>query len=345
MASILSTQGTMPIVRAGSATLHLRYELLRWSDATDPASLSPSAEELVVLHHGHMASLETWQACAASLMGRRRDRTNLVNTRVLLLDCRGAGRSSHPRGRSNYSIKLLAEDVVLLVDALFSPTQKFCFCGHSMGGVIGKILASEVAPDRLTRLICVASAPSQGIRGIPDHNPSQLAKYAAVKKEVAAAKSVSDLYRQKPDGAFASLCREWIDENPLQRQEDPEALAFVQRFVSLSLAASDDHHQFLWQDMERLRVDLKRIVAARVPTLVVAGAADSVLRHNLADYKALHRTASLHVFSGVGHGIPRETPDQLAEVMDGFLSTGVISAQTVSEQAERRQKSRRRARL
>ena len=76
--------------------------------------------------------------------------------------------------------------------------------------------------------------------------------------------------------------------------------------------------------MERIRLDLGTL---RVPTLMVAGAADSVLRSNLQDSTAMYRSCSLHVFSGVAHDVPTAVPRQLAEVVAGFLEHGLVSAQ------------------
>jgi hypothetical protein len=50
---------------------------------------------------------------------------------------------------------------------------------------------------------------------------------------------------------------------------------------------------------------MERLHTMRVPTLMVAGAADGLLHLNLRDFEKL-KLASLHVFSRVGHLIPRE---------------------------------------
>ena len=63
------------------------------------------------------------------------------------------------------------------------------------------------------------------------------------------------------------------------------------------------------------------------PTLVVAGAADGLCKANVEDWQRLPN-ATLHVFSRVGHGIPREVPDEFSEVLKDFLQHGVVNAQT-----------------
>ena len=68
--------------------------------------------------------------------------------RLLRYDTRGHGQSSAPPGR--YSIELLANDVVHLLDAL--TLDRVNFCGLSMGGQTGIWLGLH-APERLQKLI------------------------------------------------------------------------------------------------------------------------------------------------------------------------------------------------
>ena len=73
--------------------------------------------------------------------------------RVLRYDSRGHGRSDAPSGP--YSIGLLADDAVALLDALGIP--KVHFCGLSKGGMVGQWLASHHGP-RLSSLVLCATA-------------------------------------------------------------------------------------------------------------------------------------------------------------------------------------------
>jgi 3-oxoadipate enol-lactonase len=76
---------------------------------------------------------------------------------VIRYDTRGHGRSSSPKGP--YSIELLANDVLNLLD--FLGIAKASFCGISMGGVIGQWLGVN-APDRLNKLILANTAAKVG---------------------------------------------------------------------------------------------------------------------------------------------------------------------------------------
>ncbi len=71
---------------------------------------------------------------------------------VLRYDHRGTGRST--RSERDYSIELLTEDLVALMDAV--GLEKGSLVGHSTGGAIGQVLASK-HPERLERLVLYAT--------------------------------------------------------------------------------------------------------------------------------------------------------------------------------------------
>jgi 3-oxoadipate enol-lactonase / 4-carboxymuconolactone decarboxylase len=78
----------------------------------------------------------------------------LSHFQVLRYDTRGHGASEVTQGE--YSVELLAQDVVGLADCLGIHT--FAFCGLSLGGAIGQWLGVN-ASDRLTRLVLANTSP------------------------------------------------------------------------------------------------------------------------------------------------------------------------------------------
>ena len=72
-----------------------------------------------------------------------------------------------------------------------------------------------------------------------------------------------------------------------------------------------------------------RLGEIQTPTLILAGAADSLLTPNLRDFARLGN-GTLHVFSRVGHGVPREVPSAYSRVVTDFLEHGVVNAQTIA---------------
>jgi 3-oxoadipate enol-lactonase len=77
--------------------------------------------------------------------------------RVLRYDSRGHGQTSATSGE--YSVELLARDVLDLLDAL--ELQHVHFCGLSVGGMTGMWLAANV-PHRLDNLVLCNTSPKIG---------------------------------------------------------------------------------------------------------------------------------------------------------------------------------------
>lgn len=73
---------------------------------------------------------------------------------ILRYDTRGHGASEVTPG--DYSIAMLAQDVLGMADAL--GIQQFAFCGLSLGGMIGQWLGAHAA-DRVTALVLANTSP------------------------------------------------------------------------------------------------------------------------------------------------------------------------------------------
>lgn len=71
---------------------------------------------------------------------------------IVRYDHRGTGRSTRFEG--DYTIELLADDLVNLMDAV--GLDRASLIGHSTGGAIGQVLASKF-PDRIDRLVLYAT--------------------------------------------------------------------------------------------------------------------------------------------------------------------------------------------
>jgi len=118
-------------------THHSRIDLggvrihYQWSGAPD--------KPVLVLSNSLGADLTMWDEQVPPLS---------EHFRLLRYDVRGHGRSSSPPGP--YSIELLSRDLLAMLDA--HNVEAFCFCGLSMGGLIGQWLAIHTAP-RVRRLV------------------------------------------------------------------------------------------------------------------------------------------------------------------------------------------------
>ena len=134
---------------------------------------SPGAPPLVLLH-GLGEGAANWDGVAPAFAQRRR---------VYAPDLRGHGRSDRP---GDYSAELMAADVLGFLDAL--ALGRVDLIGHSMGGLVGYLLAGD-HPERVRRLILedvAALRPRE--RGAPDRPEGELpfdwAMVVAIRRQI-----------------------------------------------------------------------------------------------------------------------------------------------------------------
>src|SRR5215471_8754223 len=116
----------MPLVNAGGLRQYYRL------DGRDD-------RPVLIFSHSLGCDHTQWDAQAAAL---------LPHFRILRYDTRGHGATEVTSG--DYSIELLARDVLALADAL--EIRQFAWCGLSLGGMIGQWLGAKAA-GRLTALV------------------------------------------------------------------------------------------------------------------------------------------------------------------------------------------------
>ncbi|MCP3854922.1 MAG: alpha/beta hydrolase [Actinomycetia bacterium] len=251
--------------------------------------------EVILFHHGYTGSHDTWPQIIERLGPARR---------YVMMDARGAGDSGRPDDDS-YTVAQYVADVIGVVDALGIDT--FTYVGHSMGGGIGYMLGLDQG-DRLDRLVLVAPVPSGGIQPME-----------SMRNEVAAlwnAQDEEELLRRR----MAEVGRtEGVDE--------VRAKAAVGRALSVSRG----HYEQSWQEMLDFDVT-NRLPELTTPTLMIAGAADGLVKANVEDYLRLPK-ATLQVFNRVGHSVPNEVPDEFAALLADFFENGLVSAGTLAKRA------------
>ncbi len=253
---------------------------------------SGGAGDVILFHHGYTGSHDSWPPIIEQLRGE---------FRCVMMDGRGAGDSSHPD--DGYTIEQYAADVIALVDAL--GIERFTYVGHSMGGGIGMWLGLEHA-DRLDRLVLVTPVGSGGVAV-----PAGMREAAA---QLWHDRNADELVRQRIAGAARP---ELVDEVQIKER------------VDRGLSVSVGHYEGSWTSMVEFDVT-DRLGELTTPTLMVVGAADGLARANLEDYLRLPN-ATLHVFSRVGHFVPSDVPDELADVLRDFMHHGVVSAAVLQQ--------------
>ncbi len=169
-----------------------------------------------------------------------------------------------------------------------------------MGGGIGYQLGIAHA-QRLEKLILVAPIPAGGIRA-----DSAMFEAAKALRQSTHARQEMTAQRMKVR---------------LRATE-----ASVELSVDRALSVSEGQHQDSWHSMREFDV-VEMLPQLTTPTLIIAGAADGLCTANVNDWQQLPN-ATLHVFSRVGHGVPRDVPDEFSAVLDDFMEYGVVNART-----------------
>ena len=221
-----------------------------------------------------------------------------ANYRCIAMDCRGAGDSAHPD--DGYTIEQLAADVVGMAD--YHGFDRFHYAGQSMGGLIGFELGLSHS-DRLLSLSLSAPAPADGIAFPPEARAEMRRRWANKERDLLIRTSLAGVPRES-------------------------AHADVPAQVDRQLSVSVGHYDGCWDAMVNYHKG-DRLGEIQTPTLILAGTADSLLAPNLKDFARLGN-GTLHVFSRVGHGVPREVPSAYSRVITDFLQHGVVNARTVA---------------
>lgn len=242
--------------------------------------------EPLLLLCGLATDLRIW-ACQRLVFGRR--------FRCIAVDNRGSGRSGKPEGP--YTLNQMAADAVAVLDA--EGVAQAHVVGHSMGGSVAQVMAVEY-PDRLRSLTLAGTACR--------HQPWRLDLLARW-QETARNHGVHAWARR----AFPFLL-------------GPRTAWTFGIFINLlwPMLLRQPAHAFDSQIsalMDAPDCDRGRLGGIEVPTLVVAGAKDTLTTqadaHELAELIPGARVVTLR---GAGHGVMLEAaPDFNATVL-GFLA-------------------------
>ena len=106
--------------------------------------------EPLVLLHGVTENSECWHEAGYVEQLLRRGR------RLILIDCRGHGRSGKPHDPTAYSGRRRAAGVIAVLDR--AGVQHAALMGHSMGGVVA-LAAALYHPDRVSALVVNGAHP------------------------------------------------------------------------------------------------------------------------------------------------------------------------------------------
>lgn len=204
-------------------------------------------------------------------------------------DLRGWGDSAAPA--SGYALADFARDILALIDSL--ALENYVLVGHSMGGKIAQLLASQ-RPAGLTGLVLVAPSP-----------PSPLALPAEARAGMATA------YDSREN--VITAIEHMLTARPLSEALREQVIADSLRGAPQAKAA--------WPHSTSQEDITGDVAAINVPTLVIAGELDRVDPVTVLQAELLSRIphAVLHELVGTGHLSPLESPAEIAALIRSFV--------------------------
>jgi aminoacrylate hydrolase len=170
--------------------------------------------------------------------------------RTIVHDHRGAGRSTH--SRITYSVEQMADDTLRLMDAL--GVEAAHLVGHSTGGAIGQVIATE-HPERLRSLVLSATwaGPDPFFRRLFESR-----KQTLLDSGIEAYLRASVLFQATP---------RWVSDND----------EFIAEMHALTAAASPPVEIVASRIDAIMRHDRRRrLLQIRVPTLVIVARDDMI---------------------------------------------------------------------
>lgn len=223
--------------------------------------------------------------------------------KVLIFDNRGAGRTDAPK--TDYTIKMFADDTIGLMDAL--EIEEAHILGYSMGGMIAQELALSY-PDRVKKLILCSTTPG-GPNAVPTppETVEIMMSVRSLTDEQAARRIVSILFP-----------KEFIQSNP----------TIIERTINHMLIApitEDAYMRQLKACMEFNAYD--RLPKISRPTLVMAGKEDVVLPYQNDEIIANRiPKAKLILYEKAGHGMITQEAEDFTQKVIQFLEKTYISS-------------------
>ncbi len=174
--------------------------------------------------------------------------------------------------------------------------ERFALCGYSLGGRVALHVALA-APERVTRLVLVATtAGIEDPRERAERRKADLALAEAIEsgtiEDFVARWSAQPLFAGDPPGVAAI----WQAD---MRRNDPAALAAVLRGIGTGAMEP------LWDRLGELAM----------PATVMAGERDGKFVALGERLTAALPAAQLVIVAGAGHGLPREAPEAVADVL------------------------------
>lgn len=238
-------------------------------------------ETTLIFQHFWGGSSRTWDSVVALLQDQ---------FRCITLDARGAGESDTPA--AGYRTEDHARDVLGVITAL--GLKRYFLVGHSMGGKAAQLLAST-QPEGLAGLVLVASSPLSPMT-FPAEQRDQMKSTYATREAV-----IWTLENVLTGSPLSDIDREQLIADALRLS--PQAIS---GWIETGMA--EDHHL--------------KATQVSVPVAIMAGELDRVDPVDVVKTQIIARypSAEVHFLADIGHLLPVEAPEQVAEIISNFVT-------------------------
>ncbi len=233
--------------------------------------------------------------------------------RLICPDLRGFGWSEAPAGR--YEISELATDMVALLDAL--DLDRVDLIGHDWGGYTGFLLCLN-APARIRNYLALGIVHPWFEPPKPSPQALQRTAYQFVLATPGLGEGV---LRFLPGFVKLALRR---GAHPSMHWSEEELACYADSFRPRdhALASSHVYRSFLLRELTRLKKGHYRAQRSAVPTRILTGEADPVIRMDvLGGYEPYADDLSIEEIPGCGHFIAEEKPGLVAERARALFGT------------------------
>jgi pimeloyl-ACP methyl ester carboxylesterase len=250
----------------------------------------------VLLLHGWPQHWWTWRKVIPQLASERR---------VICPDLRGFGWSEAPAGR--YEMQGLADDALALIDELGLELVELI--GHDWGGYAGFLLCLK-APERIRHYLALGMVHPWFEP--PKVSPASLNRTAYMFLLASPGLGAAAL-RHVP--GFVKLVHR-RGSHPEMKWTEEELDCYAESFRSRdhALASSHVYRSFLLRELPRLKKGHYRSQRSSVPTRILVGDADPVIRADiLAGFEPYADEMSVETVERCGHFIAEERPEIVVE--------------------------------
>jgi pimeloyl-ACP methyl ester carboxylesterase len=256
----------------------------------------------VVLLHGWPQNWWSWRRLIPRLA---------EHYRVICVDTRGFGWSDAPKGP--YDKETLADDLLSLFDRM--ELGRVRLIGHDVGGYVA-FLISLKAPERVAACLTLNTG-HPFVRPVP----AALGTFWRFWYWPVLGAPLLGPWLVRHD-VFRKLLYRWFtadraDWSPADESAFLDGLAEPER----SIASSKTYRSYLMVDSPRTLFGKYRSLRLKVPTLMLHGVEDRILREPfLRGYEPFADEMSVELVPNAGHFIAEEQPDYVAERALSFFS-------------------------